>query len=456
MKPLKIFIAPETESAIEITEAKHAIKTLADIAGLPINFFSNSKKGPFDLAYSRNPRQVTCRVFIPMAANKTKYDLNPTKLIEGKVDNDIVLTTYILISGLHEIGMKRASYDHHNIETSVLYKNNILHIPLINQYANLLRETFASYDPLPVWPEGKTWAAAITHDVDYPQMIRWIEILRYLITHKGQSKLSVIRDIIAGQNNFWKFQDWIDLEIQNGVRSAFYFCGRKGNILKYLMGIPDPFYDVCSEEFRNVINQLKENGFEVGLHASYNSFKSLAAFKTEIKAVESSLGKSLKGNRHHYWHLNQDDPAQTSEIHEKAGLLYDSSICYEQRAGFRYGIAAPFRLFQKNKQRVSSCLQLPTTFMDDHMYQHLKYSQFKSPQVEINTLIDQTKNFSGLFIVDYHVRKLNDTFFPGWGKLFKFILEIITNDSECYCDTPASIAEYWRIRENKIRNASLQ
>ena len=455
MKPLKIFIAPETKTAIEIIEAKHAIRTLADIAGFPTHFFSNSKEGPFDLAYSRKPSEVVCRFFIPMAENKTKYDLTPTNLVEGRVGNDIVLTTYILISGLHELGMKRDSHNHHHIETSILYKKNILHIPLINQYANLLRETFTSYDPLPIWPNGKTWAAAITHDVDYPKMIRWIEILRYLITRKSQSKFSVIAGIIAGKNHFWKFQDWINLEIEYGIRSAFYFCGRKGSLLEYLSGIPDPFYDVGSAEFRKVINQLKNNGFEVGLHASYNSFKSLATLKREIKAVESALGEQLIGNRHHYWHINQDNPAQTSELHEKAGLFYDSSICYEQRAGFRYGIAAPFRLFQKNNNRVSNCLQLPTTFMDDHMYRHLKHSQFKSPHVEIDTLINQTKIFSGLFIVDYHVRRLNDTFFPGWGKLFKFILDIIANDPECYCDTPAKIAEYWVARENKIRNASL-
>ena len=124
MKPLKIFITPGTASALEITEAKHAFRILADIAGLPISFFFNSKEGPFDLAYSRNPSEVACRFFIPMAPNKTKYELTTAKLIEGKVENDIVLTTYILISGFHESGMKRASYDHHNIETSVLYKNN--------------------------------------------------------------------------------------------------------------------------------------------------------------------------------------------------------------------------------------------------------------------------------------------------------------------------------------------
>ena len=282
MKSLKIFINPKAESAIETIEAKHAIRTLANIAGLPTQFFSNSKEGPFDLAYSNNPSKVPCRVFIPISANKKNYYLNPAKLIEGRVENDIVLTTYILISGLHELGTKRDAHNHHHIETSVLYQKKILHIPLINQYASLLRKTFASYNPLPIWPKGKTWAAAITHDVDYPQMIRWIEILRYLVTHKGPRKLSVITDIVAGKNNFWKFQDWINLEIKNEVRSAFYFCGRKGSLLEYLIGIPDPFYDVCSEKFRTVINQLKENGFEVGLHASYNSFKSLAALKTEI------------------------------------------------------------------------------------------------------------------------------------------------------------------------------
>ena len=67
MKPLKIFIATGTKAAIEITEAQYAIRTLADIAGLPIHFFSNSKKGPFDLAYASDPSQLDCRIFIPIS-----------------------------------------------------------------------------------------------------------------------------------------------------------------------------------------------------------------------------------------------------------------------------------------------------------------------------------------------------------------------------------------------------
>jgi hypothetical protein len=452
MKPIRIFLDPDPPIGLE--EGKHTLRTLADIAGLAIHFVSNPNKGPFDLSYCRDPNQVNSRIFIPMFAKDAKCIFDLCKLKHGKVDYDIVLTAFNLISGLHEVGMTKDFHDHHHIESSVLYQKDILHVPLVNQYGAILREAFSSNNPIPMWPEGKTWAASITHDVDYPKIIRWIEILRYVIANKVQSKLCVIADIIAGRNHFWKFQDWMDLETKYGVRSAFYFCGRKGSLMEYLFGTPDPFYDVRSEEFREVIGQLKTNGFEVGLHASYNAFKSAGTLKSEMQAVEDSLDEPLTGNRHHYWHLNQDNPAETTVLHEEVGLFYDSSICYERRAGFRYGIASPFRIFHKNKKQPSTCLQLPTAFMDDHMYRHMEHSRFKTPHAEIDSLIDQTKNYTGLFIVDYHVRRLNDTFFPGWGKLFQYVLEIIANDPQCFCDTPEAIAKYWGTREKKLRSAS--
>ena len=455
LKPIKIFVDLGVNAPLTLSEAKYAIRTLADIAGLACHFVTNPKEDSIDLIYSDNQNDIDCQLFIRTAPSIDSINFVSVQSPNNKIiDNDIVLATYLLISGLHEREMTRDKHDHHDIETSILYQNNLLHVPIVNQYGSTIREVFSSHNPLSLWPEGKTWAAAITHDVDYPQMIRWIEMFRYLIDKKGMSKLRVLADIANGQNHFWQFKAWMDLEIRHEVRSAFYFCGRKGSLLEYSMGTPDPFYDVCSKEFKNIISQLKKNGFEVGLHASYNARRSLNGFLKEKKNVEDSLAGTLLGNRHHYWRINPDDPAETSSLHEAAGLLYDTSICYERRAGFRFGIGTPYRLFHKRKKKTSKCLQLPTIFMDTHMITHSMYNRFETPDAEIDSILAETKKFGGLFISNYHVRMLNDTFFPGVRKMFQKSLELIVKDSKCFCKTPTEIAQYWVTREKKLRDAS--
>ena len=455
---------------------KHAIRTLADIAGFPCVFLSRPTGGPLDIVYGRDPAEWDCALFVAMAPSGRGAPFPPTDVcldgdavfffFDGQdpsppvarssggtvVASDIVLATHALITGQHETGMRKDRHGHPHVETSFLYRRNLLHIPIVNQYAALIRDAFPSLAPLPPWPDGKAYAVALTHDVDYPEMIRWIEALRYIAG--GNFKLSELAGIVSGRNHFWKFQDWIDLENRHGVRSAFYFCGKKGSLSRYFLVAPDPFYDVASPKFREAISKLKKLGFEVGNHASYYAFRSAAAFIAEMETVEKSLGDKILGNRHHYWSLNHDYPAETAEIHDQAGLLYDTSICYERRAGFRYGIASPFRFYNSKSATPAGTLEMPTAVMDNHLFGYRRLSRFETPEREIGELLAQTRKVGGLFIADYHLRGLNETFFPGWGKTYQYLLEAITSDPLCHCATPAAIARHWIDRENKLRQAS--
>jgi len=65
-------------------------------------------------------------------------------------------------------------------------------------------------------------------------MIRWIEVLRYLLKYKMQAKLAKVM-IFYRKENFWKFEDWVKLENRYGLKSAMYFCGLKGNLLRYFL-----------------------------------------------------------------------------------------------------------------------------------------------------------------------------------------------------------------------------
>ena len=88
-------------------------------------------------------------------------------------------------------------------------------------------------------------------------------------------------------------------------------------MLQYTCGIPDPFYDIQSKKFKSLFNYLGNEGFEVGLHASYFAFKSEESFRKEKQILEDACGQKVSGNRHHYWHLNPEDPESTLLIHEK-------------------------------------------------------------------------------------------------------------------------------------------
>lgn len=245
------------------------------------------------------------------------------------------------------------------------------------------------------------------------------------------------------------------MEERFGIRSAFYFCGYAGTLLKYFIEAPDPFYDVTRQNFLDIIQMLDERGFEIGMHASFSAYRSADVFEKEMRIIEKALGKRIFGNRHHYWHFDQDKPWETAKIHETIGLLYDCSICFERRAGFRYGACAPFHIYDVENNSPVNCLEMPTTVMDDHLAGYAKLSYLGGYKDETKILIGEAKKAGGVFMTDYHARVLNKTFYPGWGESAEYIMDMIASDSDCYIDTPVNVAGKWRDFEKRLDENSL-
>ncbi len=239
------------------------------------------------------------------------------------------------------------------------------------------------------------------------------------------------------------------------MKSAFYFFGFLGSLVRYLLVAPDSFYDVRKKLYKDVMHIIDEAGFEVGLHASYYAYRSERQFRIEKENVEKSLGKAVSGNRHHYWHMNPNNPSETAQLHENIGLLYDSSIAFEEASGFRRSICSPFHLYNRDRQRSTNILQLPPTLMDDHLFGHSPNHKFNSYQDHILSLIKAVKTHDGVLTIDYHVRVLNTTFFPDWGKSYEFLLENIASEQDYYCDTPANVIRHCIHREKVLRDLSI-
>jgi hypothetical protein len=478
MKPVRIIIEKIREGTLTLNEIKYTFRTLLNVAGLPFHFIEDQKESA-DIYYGKSYYGDN-DLFIEMADMRRENIGRPIKLIKENnhtfllftnrqrednllirnnkktcVWNDIILSSFYLLSGWEERFIHRDKKDRHLVQESFFYREKVLHDPIVNQYSTILRDLFrATHDPIPLWPSNKRYAVALSHDVDYPEMIRWVEVLKYLSKYKLTGKLAKVIDIFTGKENFWKFEDWVKLENRYGLKSAMYFCGLKGSLLRYFFKAPDPFYDVRQDQFRGVLNYLARNGFEVGMHSSYLAYQSINRFLEEKRTIEESLGEPIFGNRHHYWHMNPDNLSETAAIHEEIGLLYDSSICFAKRSGFRFGICSPFHLYDPTRHHHVRVLELPTSLMDDHLFKYFVLSYFSKPQFEIDALINSVKKHAGLFFVDYHVRGFNATFYPKWVESFEYILKKINEDGDFYSDTPLNIARYWKSREEEILHES--
>jgi hypothetical protein len=366
--------------------------------------------------------------------------------------NDIVFACYWLLTGAREPHYARDRWDNLDLTGSFFLRHSIQQRPAVSLYAAFLREFFQArgHEPLRFPAAG---SFVFTHDVDYPQIIRWIECLR-LAASRGFRGAGSIAGVLSGRNHFWKFADWVEFEREYGTRPAFYFMARRGSLYQYAMGTPDAFYDIRRPEFRELFRYLEGEGCEIGLHASYHAHRMPGQVGREKSILEEAAGVRVEGGRHHYWHLDPAAPNDTLLEHERAGLSYDSSLGLEFYPGFRRGICHPFRVFHPRERREIQVLQLPPAWMDDHFDRRLTRNGIQDCEGYAAGLMRVAAEMGGITMVDYHARGMNGDFYPRYGPWLKDFLEKRRSEAARFAQ-PVEVVRSYRQYEAEIERRSL-
>jgi hypothetical protein len=175
--------------------------------------------------------------------------------------------------------------------------------------------------------------------------------------------------------------------------------------------------------------------------------------RDEVSRLESASGSAVRGNRHHYWHLDPADPNTTLARHAEAGLDYDSSLGLEYYPGFRRGICHPFRPFHPATRRVIDTVQLPPAWMDDHFDRRLEKNGITDPDGAGRRLVTAAAHAAGIVVVDYHSRGMNREVYPRWGAwLERFARTELL--ARVVFHLPHEIATMYRRHEQRLGNFS--
>lgn len=488
---LKVALHPSV--APSAPEAKYALRTLLRLAGFACEFvWAEGEARAADVYYGPAdwPGQAGVRIKAsgkdfrqagehePRAMRENEGwwlldfgepDSENVREMDGTVRfaSDIVFASFWLLTGARERHYGRDKRDNFHLNGSLLASAAALERPLVSLYAAFLRRHFAAAGKTPLalpWTRGGRQAGfALSHDVDYPEMIRGIELLRVLAGRTGAPR-SRAGAVLRGRSHFWKFAEWVDFARGYGAQPAFYFSARRGSLLQYTAGTPDCFYDIHSARFRELFAQLREAGCEIGLHASYHAHEDAGQLRREKESLEQAAGVKVEGGRHHYWRLNPLAPHETLAHHAAMGMQYDSSLAFEFYPGFRRGVCHPFRPFHPGERRELDIVELPPTWMDDHFDRRLAMNHIAdpaAPEAEVTAqteghalrLLDAARATGGIAIVDYHVRGMNADFFPRYGPWLERFAEKHL-DSSLALAAPRDFARQYREYEQRLHAVS--
>lgn len=208
----------------------------------------------------------------------------------------------------------------------------------------------------PQVPFPRMRMVAPTHDVDFlpislPQaLVRGLKnsviLLRAGDPAGSLAVLGRTLGALLGQRPFKPLTEWVREEARAGFRGSYYFLFERAHK-------KDGNY---SPE-RASIAAGSLNGAEVGVHGSWHSLETDQGLANEYLRCPHP-----HGGRQHYLRHGPDQTLLRSL--EKAGAEYDSTLAWPDHPGFRLGSSLPFPLYDLQRDRASSILEIPLAVMD--------------------------------------------------------------------------------------------
>jgi hypothetical protein len=277
---------------------------------------------------------------------------------------------------------------------------------------------------IPTWEGNGPFVACLTHDVDEISKSRlsrlkfvWDHLIHPEVGHRHtpvrERARFALATLFSRYDPYWTFPALVQLERQFGFTASYFFQagGRDGR----------GRYSLSEPRIRRFVSDLLEDGFEVGLHGTYQSAFDEDKFLQEKAALAAVINGEPFGHRQHYLRM---DYATTLPIYEHAALQYDATLGYAEREGYRNQFSYPYHPYNYEADRPYRFLELPTVIMDATLGAYRELSAERAWQV-IEAWLERTYARRGCITLVWH--NVWDGVFPGYFDLYPRILAWISD-----------------------------
>jgi hypothetical protein len=281
-----------------------------------------------------------------------------------------------------------------------------------------------------VWPNiaARTGrhAVVLTHDVDRPFKHLFQSPARLLRSMAADAvRRRGLRQVIAAPGRWVRVRrgleeadpfftfDWLmDQSERAGLRSTFFFiCGHSGGSL-------DGDYELQHPRIRALLKRIHSRGHEIGVHGSYNTFRSTDTLRRELRTLQSVCEQ--EGIIQDRWgvrqHVLRFDSRVTPAVWDSAGLSFDTTLGFADVTGFRCGTCHPYPLYDHQGRRTLKVIERPLVVMDVTLM-NAGY-EGRTPEqalARIETLREACRRVAGEFVMLWHNCHLTA---PSWRAVY--------------------------------------
>ena len=342
--------------------------------------------------------------------------------LNHRINYDLFWNIFYYMSRLNEFLIRKTgNYTRSYSFRTKMPENFRWEIPHVNFLFKEFKKYLENRFPRLQFEKSDKAIIELSHDLDYIEKTP-ILILKQtafngfnFIKRPSIKLLNKTIKFIITKSNYWNFDYWQDIEKDYNLKSIFYVYSKVKWGIK--QSIFDPYYDVSKN--KKLIEKLKEintNGWQIGLHGSFCSYKNFDLLKSEKTQLEEVLKIEINKNRQHW--LNYDE-FLTPKLHEKL-FEDDSTIGWNDCIGFRASIASKYRPFNHLEKKPYDYFIIPQAIMDSNIYDY----GYGDENNRINKSIDIIKICKKLkntqFSISWHSRTLSKDY--NWLKGYKTIL----------------------------------
>jgi len=293
---------------------------------------------------------------------------------------------------------------------------------LFNELEDFLKSNFSDLD----FGKSQKPVIDLSHDVDYINKTIQLRLKQTVFNcfntiksitqpKKFFKNLTKTLKFAFSNPSYWCFDYWQNLEKKCNKTSTFYIYVKNGskNFKSWLI---DPSYDIKTNiKLQNKLKELHKDGFQIGLHGSYESAKDFNRLKEEKEILEQTLGIKITKTRQHW--LNYFETI-TPSFHENL-FKFDSTLAWNDKIGFRSGCANLYKPYDFKNDKAYDHQVIPQIIMDSNVYDYTddeEIFQKAKNMIKMSKEVSKTTHIS----ISWHQRVCNSDY--NWHLFYEEIL----------------------------------
>lgn len=305
------------------------------------------------------------------------------------------------------------------------------------------------------WPLGKRFAISLSHDVDHAESRSLRAGVRKLAaaglagarrdvpTMRRRARDAVGVSSRSGPSPYWLMPHFARLERERGFRATYFILpGASRTLVEGDRKVRR--YRVNDPKVRGLLDELHSMGAELGLHTTFDAHETDGGIGRDAALLRESLPATaeLRGARSHYLRLWVPE---TWQREASTGLLWDSTIGWDEGWGFRAGTTLPFRV-DAQFDGTEPFWQLGLTVMD---------SALEQPTVlgAVTDALDVCRAHGGCAVLLVHPNPLDNSTAQEHLVLYEKILDIVQGHPDAWVATSSEIIEAMQQHERRVCQA---